>query len=50
MHLGNIVIIDGVSNSSKTTLCRVLTKDENNVLIEEVPLFIKNHKELFMGK
>ena len=50
MHLGNIVIIDGVSNSGKTTLCKVLTKDENNVLIEEVPLFIKNHKELFMGK
>lgn len=50
MHLGNIIIIDGVSNSGKTTLCKVLTKDENNVLIEEVPLFIKNHKELFMGK
>lgn len=50
MHLGNIVIIDGVSNSGKTTLCKVLTKDENNVLIEEVPLFIKNYKELFMGK
>lgn len=50
MHLGNIIIIDGVSNSGKTTLCKTLTKDENNVLIEEVPLFIKNHKELFMGK
>lgn len=50
MNLGNIIIIDGVSNSGKTTLCESLTKDEDNVLIEEVPLFIKNHKELFMGK
>ena len=50
MNLGNIIIIDGVSNSGKTTLCNTLTKDKNNILIEEVPLFIKNHKELFMGK
>ena len=50
MHLGNMIIVDGVSNSGKTTLCNNLAKDSNYVLIEEVPLFIKNHKELFGGK
>lgn len=43
---GNIIIIDGISNSGKTSFCEYLSK-KGYILIEEVPLFIKNNRDKY---
>jgi len=45
-----IIIIDGISNSGKTSLCKNLAFYPNNIVIEEVPKFIRNNKSLFNNK
>ena len=42
---GRIIIIDGISNSGKTTFCEYLKK-QGYFVIDEAPLFMQNHKEL----
>lgn len=46
---GKIIIIDGVSNSGKTTLCNNL-QNNDNILVEEVPKFVRNHPQIFNGQ
>lgn len=46
MMKGKVIIIDGISNAGKTTLCDFLSK-EHNIIIEEVPEFIKRNKEKY---
>ena len=46
---GKIIIIDGVSNSGKTTLCNNLV-NKDNILVEEVPKFVRNHPQIFNGQ
>lgn len=43
---GKLIIVDGISNSGKTTLCNSLV-NEDTILVEEVPKFIANNLEKF---
>ena len=42
---GKIYVIDGISNSGKTSFCSFLG-ETGFYVVEEVPIFIKNNKEL----
>ena len=46
MPMNNLIIIDGISNAGKTTFCTSLI-DDNTVLVDEVPLFIKKNAQKY---
>jgi len=45
-----LLIIDGPSNTGKTTLCGNLEGKSDYTIIEEAPTFIKNRPQIFRGQ